>query len=113
MSERPVRRSLSWVKYSTTVAFLILALATAFGFWRVEQLAAEVERESILRAQALCERDNDTRKLLGTTLRTLFKDSDQTFNEELADISERLTALEETVLAPTDCAEVAQDRRDE
>lgn len=97
-------------KYSTTVAFLILAIATAYGFWRVEQLAAEVERESIVRAQALCEENNRVRMLMATTLRSLFEDSDQTFNESLAAIDERLTALEQTVLAPKDCAQIAENR---
>lgn len=99
-------------KYSMTVAFIVLALATAFGFVRVAQLSAEMERQSILRAEALCEKDNDVRKLLGTTLRSLFMDSNKEFDEALADIEERLTALESTVLAPADCAQVADDRRE-
>lgn len=99
-----------WFKYSTTAAFLLLAVATAFGFYRVEQLAAEVEEDSIERAQALCEEDNDVRSLLSTTLRSLFEDSDKTFNASLEEIDARLTALEQTVLAPTDCAQVAEDR---
>lgn len=108
---QPDRRRTAWSRYSTTVAFLILAFATAFGFWRVEQLAAEVERESIVRAQSLCEENNRVRMLMATTLRSLFEDSDQTFNETLANIDDRLTALEQTVLAPKDCAQVAQSRR--
>lgn len=105
---RPSYRSYS--KYSTTVAFIILAVATAVGFARVEQIAADVELDSVERAQELCEKDNDVRSLLGTTLRSLFESSDQTFSEELATIEERLTALEETVLAPTDCVQVSDDR---
>lgn len=100
-------------KYTTTAAFLLLALATAFGFYRVAALAAEVERVSIERAQDLCEEDNEVRKLLATTLRSLFQDSDQTFNASLEEIDERLTALEETVLAPKDCAQVAEEREEE
>lgn len=97
-------------KYTTTAAFLLLAIATAFGFYRVEQLAAEVERASIERAQALCEKENEVRSLLSTTLRSLFEDSDQSFNEQLASIEERLSVLEATVLAPTDCEQVTRDR---
>lgn len=97
-------------KYSTTIAFLVLAAATALGFMRVDQLDAQVEQQSISRAEALCEKDNDVRKLLATTLRSLFADSDQEFDESLEDIEERLSALEETVLAPTDCEQVAEDR---
>lgn len=100
-------------KYSITIGFLVLAALTAFGFMRVQQLAAEVEVESTKRAEALCEKDNEVRTLLGTTLRSLFIESDQTFSEELEAIEQRLTALEETVLAPTDCSQVAEDRAED
>lgn len=100
-------------KYATTAAFLILVLATALGFQRVEQLAAEVERDSIQRALILCERDNEVRSLMATTLRSLFEDSDKSFDESLKSIDERLTALESTVLAPINCINVAEERGDQ
>lgn len=100
-------------KYSTTAAFLILAIATALGFYRVGQLAAEVERASTERAQALCEENNEVRSLMATTLRSLFEHPDQTFTASLEDIEARLTALERTVLAPKDCAQVAEEREKE
>lgn len=100
-------------KYATSVAFVVLAIATALGFYRVEQLAAEVEEQSIERAQALCEENNEVRNLLATTLRSLFENPDQTFNASLEEIDKRLTALEQTVLAPKDCAQVAEERAEE
>jgi hypothetical protein len=100
----------AWQKYSMTVGFGVLLVATVLGFLRVEALDRELEERNIERAFLLCEKDNDVRELLTTTLRTLFMESDREFSEELEVIEERLTALEKSVLAPNNCARIASER---